>query len=268
MVQNNEIKDSVLFGSRALALLCKKYLDFDYPITLNTDWDFCGITEKRPNVNVPSHYIYLYSKHEPLAREARKMVSQYGLYEEIDGQKVCEPRLLFLSWLTRIALGFSPKIICDIHKFILIREILKVKHQWGHFQRRINTIVKKYDLCFDQTDWYLNQIGHFAKTDIILVGQCAYKLYCLATHEQHVPIEDLTIFTTSDNQYSNSRCGGSIVKTWAVENPRYILQRRIKILDPYYHLDAYKQLLTEAQFNHLKKLISHVEIVERNCNKE
>ena len=267
-MQNNSLKEYVLFGSRALALLCKHYLNIEYPLSEFTDWDFVGISPDRPNIPISSHYINILTEKEPLHVEAKKLINRYGLYEEIDGWKVCEPRLLFLSWLTRIALGFSPKIICDIHKFILIREILKVKHQWGHFQRRINTIVKKYDLCFDHTDWYLNQMGHFAKTDIILVGQCAYKLYCLATHEQHVPIEDLTIFTTSDNQYSNSRCGGSIVKTWAVENPRYILQRRIKILDPYYHLDAYKQLLTEAQFNHLKKLISHVEIVERNCNKE
>lgn len=257
-MQNNSLKEYVLFGSRALALLCKHYLNIEYPLSEFTDWDFVGISSDRPNIPISSHYINILTEKEPLHVEAEKLINRYGLYEEIDGWKVCEPRLLFLSWMQRIYMGHSPKVICDIHKFILIREILKIKHQWVNFYKTVKSITRKYDLCFDCSDFYVNQLAHFAQTDIVFLGQCAYKLFCLDISGESVDIDDLTFWTTSDNEYTNTRQGGSIVKTFFIKNPIFRMCKRIKILDPEKHLNEYKLLLSPEQYEHLKTLINHV----------
>jgi hypothetical protein len=45
MDNENNSSAPILFGSRALALLCKKYLNFEYSISQWQDWDFCGIND-------------------------------------------------------------------------------------------------------------------------------------------------------------------------------------------------------------------------------
>ena len=72
-MQNNSLKEYVLFGSRALALLCKHYLNIEYPLSEFTDWDFVGISADRPNIPISSHYINILTEKEPLHVEAKNL---------------------------------------------------------------------------------------------------------------------------------------------------------------------------------------------------
>ena len=257
----NDKSEYALAGSRAINILCQKYLKQQYPITDNTDIDFMYIGP-RPYLGDNIDCLDPSDECGGFRQSTDYFLNKYGLSENINGTDVVIPELLFLGCLIRIQKAKSPKILEDIYKIICLKSILKKKKRYSQFVKLVAPEIKNFNICFDFNDYYLNRMAYFADKDVIFVGQCAYKLLCLHYLNKTVKINQLTLFTSSDNEYTNTYWGGSKIQTILTDSPNYIIIRGIKVLDPRIHYSLYKKLLSKSQLTALNKILEY----EKNSN--
>lgn len=254
---NNDKSVYALAGSRAIDILCQKYLKSSYPIDQTTDVDFMYIGE-RPYLGDGIDCLDPSKEYGVFDQSTKYFLNKYGLSENINGISVVIPEILFLGCIIRIYKAKSPKILEDIYKIICLKSILKKKKRYSQFVKLVKPEVERYNVCFDFSDYYLNQMSYFANKELIFTGQCAYKLLCLHYLQKTVKIKQLTLFTTADNEYTNTYWGGSKIQTCFVDNPNYLVVRGIKILDPSLHYTIYEKFLSKSQLKILNKIINYV----------
>lgn len=256
MMYEEYTKDLVLAGSRAISILCQFYLNKIYPLGSVTDWDIMYLG-KKPDIPNTIHGFDPTLDKEMFADEAKYFIKKYGLSEVCNGTKICIPEIMYLGLLNRAYLAENQKILEDIYKMMVLRDVLKIRGRYKAFIKKVKPKIRKLDLCVDLDDFYLNQLAYFKNKDNIFVGQCAYKLLGLHYLHKTLRIFDLSFYTTSDCEYTGKYWGGSKIKTEKVDNPTFIEVRGIKVLHPVVHYKLYQKFLDKRQLKLLDKIISY-----------